>query len=471
VFCSELKGLVASHFVDKIELDSNGLSEYFKLGHQIAPDTILKEIKALRNGYYFEYQNQKLVETKYWFPELVSPLSEDEISYTEVTDKVRNLVIDSVSEELISDVPLGVFLGGGIDSAIIVAAMRESGAKQINTYNIGFDIKNLHIDESEDSQLVASYFGTNHHAIKVDNATINEIFDNFISGLDRPSVDGLNTYLVSKYAKQDVTVALSGLGADELFCGYVGFKQFLARKRGFSRDILGSLFDFPLIKNLLPERIYKEFGNKDDILFYMNLMKKESDDFTRSILSKDFGFKNHSEIVKSTISRNYYFNASPINKVRQLYISQFMTNMLLRDSDVLAMAHSLEVRFPFIDNRLVEFAFQIPQSYLIKDIYSNAKSRSYSKDQLKRVLIDSFKANLPKELLERSKRGFQLPTEFWMRNALMERIESFVQNPSFIFDSSMVRKTFHLWKNKQISSNKMWGLLILDSWFKSISKL
>jgi len=470
LFCSELKGILAADFVNHTNLDGISISNYFTIGHTISPHTMLESVKSLKNGHYFTYEHNTFKELSYWQPESIMPFSEATISYKEVVKTVRAQILESVQEQLVSDVPLGVFLSGGLDSGIVTAAMVACGAKQIKTFTIGFDVPNLTIDETDDAQVFADFFQTDHQSIKISDQFIRDNFIDYVSGLDQPSADGLNTYLVSKYTRSAVTVALSGLGPDELFCGYTGFLSFLNRS-SFPLQILGSrLLDTTLSKYTIPEKIfsklYEKVNRKDDVMAYILLLQRNNELFNYQVLAKEFRQFSNYGITKDVIVENYALSNIPINKIRQLYVTQFMVNMLLRDSDAVAMKNSLEVRFPLIDYRLVEYAYKIPMSHLVKNPSTAIASRNYGHGDVKQIIRDAFLQDLPAELFTREKRGFQIPTSHWMQNPLRELIEESIQNPCTLFDKMAVKKAYKTWQNGMGSWKKIWSIFMFDIWYK-----
>jgi asparagine synthase (glutamine-hydrolysing) len=473
LFCSELKGMIASGMFSQNRLDLTSLATYLSVGHVIPPFTMIEGISALRNGYYFTYSKGQYEEKPYWFPENFTLRRKEELTYEEAVSTVRNLVLNSVREELMSDVPLGVFLSGGMDSAIVAAAMKLEKANDIRTFTIGFEHSNNDIDEREDAAVIARHFDTRHESIRIENAYIRDNFQDFIVGLDQPSADGLNTYLVSKYAAKYVTVALSGLGGDELFIGYHGFFQFLRRKNRYPWFPFQNSINTPILGKMLPDkiyyRLYREFAQSDDILQYVFTLQRNFEYFNEDLLAEKFRLHRVNCMTKKVIEENYRFSGVPLIKIKQLYTNQYMGNMLLRDSDAVAMKNSLEVRFPLIDKRLVEFVYTLPQEYLIQNI-NLPGGRNYQLDGWKRVLRDAFKEDLPDRILNRNKRGFQLPTIHWLKGPLKEFLEDSTLNPSYFFNLSAVKKSYNRWLKNPDKWKEIWSIFILDRWYKSMMK-
>jgi asparagine synthase (glutamine-hydrolysing) len=228
-FCSEIKGMIKQPAVKK-QVSKDGLRLFLSYGYVGAPYTILDDVFALKPGECFKLSNKKLIIEQYWY---IPIHTQTELSYQEAKDKLKQLVVDKVNEEMVSDVPLGLFLSGGLDSTVVLAAMRLSGKEQIETFSLGFE--GFEASEEEEAEIAAKHFNTKHHTHIISGKTVAQEFDGFIDAMDQPCIDGLNVYLVSKYTKQNVTVALSGLGPDELFLGwgpdfYTGIK---AQEGGF----------------------------------------------------------------------------------------------------------------------------------------------------------------------------------------------------------------------------------------------
>jgi asparagine synthase (glutamine-hydrolysing) len=471
LFCSELKGLLASGMFSQNDPDLTSLATYLSVGHVIPPFTMIEGISALRSGYYFTYSKGQYEEKPYWFPENFTLRRKEELTYEEAVSTVRNLVLNSVREELMSDVPLGVFLSGGMDSAIVAAAMKLEKANDIRTFTIGFEHSNNDIDEREDAAIIARHFDTRHESIRIENAYIRDNFQDFIVGLDQPSADGLNTYLVSKYAAKYVTVALSGLGGDELFIGYHGFLQFLRRKTRYPWFPFQNSINTPILGKMLPDkiyyRLYREFAQSDDVQQYVFTLQRNFEYFNEDLLDEKFRLHRVNCMTKKVIEENYRFSGVPLIKIKQLYTNQYMGNMLLRDSDAVAMKNSLEVRFPLIDKRLVEFVYTLPQEYLIQDL-KHKGGRNYRKDGWKRILRDAFCQELPMEILDRNKKGFQLPTNVWLNGVLKDVLQDTIHHPSDLFNAKEVRKSFHEWKKNNFRWKEIWSIFILDRWIKDV---
>jgi len=471
-FCSELKGLLTCDLVNPSKLSKTALATYLSMGNTIPPFTMIEGINALKSGHYLVYKNNEIKEISYWSAENFKPLHVGERSYIDTVKEVRELIIKSVEEELMSDVPIGVFLSGGLDSAIVTACMKICGCSNIKTFTVGFEGAPTGVDERTDAEIIADYFGTDHQSIQISNDYVRKNFHDYIKGLDQPSCDGLNTYLVSKHAAQEVKVALSGLGGDEFFIGYHGFKKFLTRKKHFIYSKINKWSAHQVVAPLLPEKLYaklyESLAAEQDILYYVYLLQRNPEYLNDGILENKWSVKNVNHITADLISDHYSLSDNQLTRIRQLYSTQFMGNLLLRDSDAVAMKSSLEVRFPLIDKRLVELAHTIPLDYLINNNSKNS-GRNYIKDGWKKVLVDAFRTDLPDELFTRNKRGFQLPINVWLNSSLKDIMLDSMELPSEIFNSQKVKLIYNQWKSNNKYWKGVWSVLMLDQWHKNVN--
>lgn len=462
IFCSEMKGMLSSSLINK-RLDLESVSQYLVQGYVTSPNTIIENVKSLMPGCFFTYKASELVISKYWdFDETSRPL----ISYDEACIEVRSLVTNSVNEEMVSDVPIGVFLSGGLDSNVIVAALCASGHKNVETFSINFESGNFESDETLDSQKSANHFKTKHHIYTVSGQDICNEFDDFINSLDQPSIDGINTYFVSKFSKNHVTVALSGLGGDELFFGY-GTQRYIYHNFGINYRIVKYLF--PLYRFFV-KWIPIALGNKLDFIFsklnfseyYSFISRINTPASIKKLLKVKYRTTRPINDYLPRRFDNFNLNA-PISLIKRIIAADskiFMSSRLLRDGDSTSMFHSLEVRYPLIDHRLVEFVCRLPDVFIYNAESDERKDKhnyllTFEKNQVKKLLYDSFKDLLPVDFELRGKKGFVFPVQNWMEDALNQRLEDLLHDDSFIFNLKFI--------NKQKNLN-MWPLLILREW-------
>lgn len=479
VFCSELKGILRSGLVKK-EINKTSLIQYLQNGYIIHPETIIEGVNSLLPGHYFEWQAGKIVEKCYW--DLPSGQPAALPSYQEAVHGVKKLVIEAVNEELVSDVPVGVFLSGGLDSTVVVAAMKAAGKNDIDSFSVGFEQTGNVYDEKSEAEITAKHFGINHHEVVISGKEVENDFNKFIWGLDQPSVDGLNTFLVSKYAKKSVTVALSGLGGDELFSGY-GIDRVLVKAQREEQLISGLIKSTQVLwKNLpLKKRIktaLEYFSAKTNLAEHYSYWGRS---FSRQEIAGLLGTASSVFFDKGANYQGFNFFDQPelgedLKRISRLHIKTFMSARLLRDSDAVSMIHSLEVRFPLIDHRLIEYVFPLPWDYKLeyqkgKPVLKNyEKESSYSDSRVKKLLFDAFKEELPQDFGSRPKRGFKIPIELWMKENLRNDINETFNSSFTYFPKNHLKKYYDLWCNNGVHYSKIWQLYIFEKWFKSINE-
>lgn len=463
VFCSELKGMLASGLIPR-RLNTKALNSFLYWGAPYSNESAIEGVTPIDPGTIvkLDLSTYKVEAKRYWNHESL----ENKLvfsSYEEVVMATRNTLIDSVKEQLVSDVPIGMFLSGGMDSNIILACTKILGLNNVNTVSLGFETENLDIDERGLAEFSAKHFGTNHYSRVVTSKEVSENFEHFILGLDQFSTDGLNSYWVSKVAKESVTVSLSGLGADEYFGGYLGFKNILeSPNHALSIKLLNRLDNsFSNFHNRFSTNLKMCMGKWNDLVQFTYMMIKTTPDrfLSKDVVSKDYilGFDRYLESQESACSGRS-------NRIKQFYIYRHMLSQLLRDTDAVSMSHSLEVRVPFLDTRLAEISFSIPDKYLLKTNPSSSYQRSYGSDGLKRILGDAFKDEMPNGFFERKKTGFQLPFNNWMKNGLKPRIIETLNLRNYYLNSSAIQRELKLWEENKAGWKSIYMLFVFQSW-------
>jgi asparagine synthase (glutamine-hydrolysing) len=419
-FCSEIKGILQQPAIKK-QVSKDGLRLFLSYGYVGAPFTILNDVFALKPGECFTLSANNLNIEQYWDIPVHVPT---ELCYNEAKDKLKQLLVDKVNEELVSDVPLGLFLSGGLDSTAVLAAMRLSGKKQIETFSLGFE--GFEASEEEEAEIAAKHFNTEHHTYIISGKTVAQEFDGFIDAMDQPCIDGLNVFLVSKYTKQHVSVALSGLGPDELFLGYKWQRS--AAAPALINPALFKTIE-PLLKKVTPKR-YKGIleyikNSQDPVTFYSSINRILNDDAQKQL---NFSIDTKQKNLAWVKSYDNIYELDTYSRVSRLDMKLFMGARVLPISDATSMYHSLEVRFPFIDKDIVEFSRTLPASYKMnldkaKHIrpWSNYEGvESYEGSGVKKILYEAFKNDLPQGFGTRAKKGFKFPYQQWMKNELKE---------------------------------------------------
>ncbi len=460
-FSSELRALFASGLVKK-KLDKNSLQDYLRYQTVHAPATIIENVKMLLPGHFMKIKEGR-VEIKCWWKLQVKPMNSVP-DVKEVQKNVRKLLRDAVERRLIADVPFGAFLSGGIDSSIVVGLMSEVAASPVNTFSITFD--DSEFSEAVYAKQIAEKFKTIHHEIKLKPEDFLSDLPEALDAMDHPSGDGPNTYVVSKATKKaGVTMALSGLGGDELFCGYDIFKRAveLENKKWLNAIPRG-------IRALVGNRMKKNSGvageKKAVILglkkinfasFYPVSRQVLLEEQVRKISALKSSDANAVFAITSDITKNYPYKDHLLSRVSLSEMSTYMQNVLLRDTDQMSMAHALEVRVPFLDYTLVEYVMNLPDS--IKFPHTP-----------KKLLVDACKDLLPDEIVNRPKMGFTFPWKSWMKHELKSfcetRLEKLGRREQFNADGlNSLWKSF-LADDPKVTWSRIWPLVVLSHWLE-----
>ena len=407
VFSSEIRAILKSDLVKK-EVSQQSLTEYVQYQTVHAPNTIIKEIFMLMPGHYAKVKNNELEKVCWWDIKNKANNSID-VDYATATKTISTLLHQSVEKRMIADVPFGAFLSGGIDSSCIVGLMAGVSNKPIETFSVTFNEDEF--SEENFSNIIAKRFNTHHHEIKLNVTDFLNELPNALNAMDHPSGDGPNTYIVSKSTKQQgISMALSGLGSDELFGGYDVFKRAIELKQKAWLNLVPGLFrktaSALMNKKTIAADKKAQFLSKPILnfdYFYPLSRAVFNDSQTRGLTGiKELPFNPVYKTVRTlpTNERNHL-----LSKCSQAEISTYMQNVLLRDTDQMSMAVALEVRVPFLDYKLVEYTLGLPDKH--KSLITP-----------KKLLTDSLKDLLPTEIIERKKMGFVLPWQVWMKNEL-----------------------------------------------------
>ena len=470
IFASEMASIMAYRPV--VEIDFDALFLYLQLNYVPAPLTMVKNVQKLQPGHYLNLKSGK-VKIKRYYQIPYDAKKPTQLSYSEQQIKLKELLEISVRRRLISDVPLGAFLSGGIDSSILVG-LASQATPHLNTFSIGYKDEPF-FDETHYAEQVARHFGTEHTTFKLSNQ---DIFDNLFSildHLDEPFADSsaIPVYILSRQAQKHLTVALSGDGADELFGGY---NKHMAVYRAMAGGTAVSLINnFSFLWEVLPKSRNAPFSNKirqlqrfatglklnprDRYWYWASLASSKSaaNLLVSNVLNK---LGRESEKVRSYYL-DYLFNPKNLNDTLYADMHLVLANDMLAKVDLMSMANSLEIRVPFLDHELVEFAFQLPS-----DSKVNNKMR-------KRILQDSFRKLLPARLYNRPKKGFEVPLLKWLRTDLKHLIDQELLDDRFVDDQGIFRSTeIRNLKTQLFSSNpgdshaRIWALIVFQWWWK-----
>ncbi|MEN8136880.1 MAG: asparagine synthase (glutamine-hydrolyzing) [Bacteroidota bacterium] len=455
IFSSQIKGILSSGLVEA-KLNRKQLSNYLKFQTIYSPDTILKDVNLLESGSCICIDKNGIRKEKYWkINSSTKNLSTE--SYPAIKKNIKELLSNSVDKRMVSDVPFGAFLSGGIDSGLMVALMSEVSSGPVNTFNINFLEKDF--SESVYAENIAKRYNTNHTEIKLSPNDLLAEIDDALSFMDSPSADGINTYVVSKHTREHgIKMAVSGLGGDELFAGYPQFKQAhfldkikyvdkipLSLRRIISKTISSSS---KTELNKVSKWLQTQNWNINEL--YPTFRQQATDDEISKLLNTSF---------ESKIT--YYDKSSLLNNLSVNEIDTYLQHILLRDSDQMSMASSLEVRVPFMDHELVEYVLSIPD----KHKYPSSP---------KKLLTDSFPGILTPDIVNRKKMGFVFPWDNWLRNELRNFVEENLRELEN-FEEFNYAEVYDLWirflkGDRSVYWTRIWGLVVLAYWLKNINK-
>jgi asparagine synthase (glutamine-hydrolysing) len=396
IFTSELKPLLESNLLPK-KLCREAVSEFFQYGSVRQPKTILEGVYQLMPGHTMTVGLDGSHEIRCYYDFVQEAQQRKPLAnYKEAVAAVREELEVATRYHMVADVEVGAFLSGGVDSTATVALMQQYSDHPINTFSVGFAQKEGVVDETEVAERTAQALGTKHRSVRIDDRYVDGIIDDFIASLDQPSVDGINTYIVSRETARDIKVALSGLGGDELFAGYPHF----ATIAGESQLSPGLLSRFGMaINRVRPNRFTKRFE-------FRGVDAAVALDRQRTIN------RSLDNILKEPVCAqpvSQYPGLTPVQKITVGECDNYLLSTLLRDCDVLSMAHSLEVRPVVLDHKLAELAFSLADGFKIKD------------GELKSVFVDAVKDLIPQEVWKREKTGFEMPFASWLNGRLNKR--------------------------------------------------
>jgi len=465
-FSSEIKGLLILPGIER-KIDINSLSDYFSLLYVPTPNTIFENIKQIPAGHVLIHNIKEKRFEKYWEIENVK---QSNVSESDQIDEFIELFKESVKLRLISDVPLGSFLSGGIDSSLIVAMMSEMKTS-VETFSIGYPKGDEYFDERKYAKIISAKYGTEHHEliIEPDLATDTE---KIIRSFDEPFADAsaIPNYYLAKYTRNYVTVSLSGLGGDELAGGY---------ERYLGHILAGYYQKMPdiIIKRILPKvaewipdtrngdayaQRLKRFirtGYLPSVERYFNIIARYNEEEKRELFTKDIigTLEKHQSLDTLNNIECHIAEADQLTKLILLDMKSYMVDDLLKLTDRMSMAHSLEVRVPFLDHKLVEYFFRVP---------SNMKIRKLEK---KYILKRAAERYLPKDNIYRQKKGFSVPLVLWFRGKLKEYVREVLSKSSIeklgYFEYDYVNRVMNEhFERKSNNDEKIWALIVFLLW-------
>jgi len=473
---SELKTILASGLIEPV-MNYQALHHYLTFYAVPPPLTMLQGVHSLLPGHCLTWEKGTVSIRQYWDLPVMKSLNSNDIRYDELETRLelRRLLEESIKLRMVSDVPVGAFLSGGVDSSAVVALMANLTGERLKTFSVGYDSEGESMDERSYAELVARQYDTDHHELIISGRDVAAQLSNFVCAMDQPTGDGLNTYLVSRATSKHVKVALSGLGGDELFAGYRQYRYLLHADnisrvwnqaprlaKSLGRTFFSGMAGLSGRSALAEVPEWLESGFLQRYLRTRTLFNEES----KTALYRSEISARQTGTIPSIDLLNPYLNYDEhdsVMKVTRLELKSYMSHMLLRDTDVTSMAHSLEVRVPLIDHKLVEFAAGIPASMKLGNSYMGKFS-----GRAKVILTDALADVLPKQILQRKKQGFFMPVGSWMLNDLepivSEALSSDTVSRRGIFDPGAVSGLRSDFENGRASYMKVWALLMLELW-------
>jgi len=463
-FASEMKSLLADPAIAR-DVDPQAVDDYLTWSCVPAPRTVFRDVWKLLPGHYLWFQKDRLTTTPYWelsFRANGAPRTEEQ-----AVEELEELFRASVKRRLVSDVPVGAFLSGGLDSSAVVAMMAQLQSDPVRTYTIGFEEEGF--SEVEDARAVANHFGTRHHEYSV-RANAVEILPDLVWHLDEPFGDSsaVPSYYVAKLAAQDVKVVLSGDGGDELFAGYTRYQKALMPRpwrwipRSLRRSLVGSVATSLPIDWPGRNRLY-EIGNMhrdsspDWMGIYPYIRERIYSPAMREELSSGRRASGGGTAVEDQPKLR---SMDRLSRLQYLDTTRYLPDDILVKVDRTTMAHSLESRAPLLDHVLVSYVASLPSTWKLRDGVSK---------YLFRKMIGR---HLPSGILEKKKQGFAIPRETWFRSDLREHARERLLDPRAIergyFDRRVLEQvlTYHA-QGRRDYSGWIWCLLVLEEWHRA----
>ena len=455
VFGSELKALMAFPGFPKT-IRTDVLSRYLYHGYIAAPDTIFENTYKLMAGHTMTWHGGKLRTDCFWnVVTKRAELDKNKLHYPDIKEELRTILTDAVEKRMLSDVPLGTFLSGGIDSTLVTALAQKVSTSAIKTYSIGFE--NPKYDEAPFAREIATHLNTDHHEMYVKEEAFLEAMDNLPQYYDEPFADSsqIPTMLVSQFAKKDVTVVLSGDGGDELFCGYSTYDH--VKQAGQLQRIANILSLLTRttnseVKTCMPRKVKSLLSILEHPFAECQLVTGEQERLVNSLpLSSDqlpVWYRREINIHE----KNWQIRRMLLD------VQTYMSDDILVKVDRASMRYSLEARCPLLDHRVIEYAFSLPHTY------------SYKKGEKKWILKDILYDYVPKALLDRPKKGFAIPVGHYLRTVKQDLLggikdESMLSEQG-IFQPKAIADLIHTFLNGDNRQEALvWKYCMFQQWY------
>lgn len=456
-FASEVRALKLG--IENLTFRPETISEVMQLGYVKPSKSSFKEIDAVPPASILTWQNGQIRHEKYWEARLEQKIK---VTYMDALENTRELIENAVSRRLISERPIGSFLSGGYDSTLVTAVMSKLMDSKVQTYSIGFETKQF--NEAPFARHIADYLKTDHHE-EIIRADPELVLQKISVLLDQPFADSsvIPTYLVSKFASENLVVALTGDGGDEIFGGYdryigVPLLQNInpilpLLKRGVD-TIKPILRDYPLLRNR-GHRQLKSMSSLGERYFSVQSLTENG--LLRKLIRDDL----YTNEIKLEFINQFEGskNLSNLDKLIKSDLDYYLTGDILSKIDISSMSNGLELRSPLLDVELAEWVFSLPNDFKVKGFTS------------KRILKDIAHTLVPKELLDRPKMGFGIPRAEWIRSELKEMVTDLLTDSTFKnrgwLNTIEVEKVLKSHMDGQNLDNAIWPMLMLELWARN----
>jgi asparagine synthase (glutamine-hydrolysing) len=459
-FGSEIKSLIAAGAVDR-EIDLEALDHYLSFLYVPRDRSIFKGVRKLPPGHLLRWRDGRADIRPYWQIAAAETFSG---SLDDAAAQLRVVLADAVRSHMVSDVPLGAFLSGGVDSSLVVGLMAEASERPVQTFSIGFD--DPQYDELEHARTVAQHFNTDHHEFVVRPDGLS-ILDRLIDHFDEPFADSsaIPTWYVSEIARRHVTVVLSGDGGDELFGGYDRYlphprvAQFDRLPIPGARHLAGAIW--PLMPHGATGRNFLRHVSRDTNARYLESVAFFHQDEKAALYSPDVRRALGGRSAEAALGAHFgrFASLPPHSRMMKFDFETYLPEDVLTKVDRMSMAHSIESRVPLLDNEVIDFAATLPASFKIHG------------GRRKHVLKQAVRSLLPAGILDRKKQGFGIPLGVWFRGGLTDVFSDVLASPRTrqrgYFEPSFVDRIVreHL-SGKRDHTLRLWQLLVFELWHR-----
>ena len=476
MFASELKAFHKHPNFQK-EINTDAVASFMQYGNVPTPHCIFKHSLKIKPGHYFKMDLQsppqhieEIEQIQYWNVYDAYNQPKLDLSYPDALKQTETILQSACDYRMVSDVPVGVFLSGGYDSACVTALLQKERTEKLKTFTIG--VPDIGLNEAPYAKDVAKHLGTDHTEITCTQKDALELIQDLPFFFDEPFADSsaIPTTLVSKMARQDVTVALSADAGDEIFAGYnrydymLKYGKKLNRIPGFARKSMAGIMravpsdKIPVLKNKYNfhnryEKLKNVLKNPSDEYIMLSLSQQFTDDQMKEIMNASF--KTQDTLYRSNELTN---GRTPLAYMMAIDYQTYLLDDILQKVDRSTMSQSLEGREPFLDQRIIEFAARLPDDY---KYYNGVK---------KRILRDIVHQYIPKDLMDRPKMGFAIPIADWLKNELRDLVEEYISEATikgqgllnWDYISKLKRDFFN---GKKEYDTKIWYVLTFQMWY------